>query len=823
MRPREKYTQWIGLAILLIAVLGVGGAPRPVLALLGALVAGGLALQVTSRRRARPSPLGWVLAAAVALTALQLVPLPAAVSEAFDPIGQELSRDGERLLGETSSWSALSRDPAGTSYGLAYLIILGGAALLALRIAASEGGRFALVAAVAAVGGLTALVTGLHELVGATALYGLYDPHFATPFLLGPLLNPNHLGCLFAMSAVASAGLFFHHRQPASARTVWALSTAVTVAGALATLSRGATVALIAGAFVLAVTLVGQRMRGRDDESAPPRLTLNSVAIGVVAMCGLALIVYTSGRGVSEQLRATTSAEWSQPGSKYGAWRSAGHLVAEVPWLGIGRGAFETSFTRIHPQSSKVTYSHPENEYVQAVVEWGLPGALLLAGLVGWMAVAAGRRWRTGPVTAAALAGSAAVAVQSVVDFGLELPGIGIPAVALLASLVHAPFRELALGKKQRQMALRSAAAAVALVASVALLTDCTARVADDHRALAEARLAPSRAGAADAADAKEDFALARQVAERHPHDYLAFAVAGGALARQGDPRAMSLLNHALRLHPTHGGTHRAAARLLLAAGAPHQAALEYATAIRGAPSVGPLVQEVARAFSDPELAASALPVEYPSPEHLARLLGDAKADAVAMRWLQRVAVQHPGAPRIGELLFNAATKQGNLELAELGARLRYQHEASSPAALALGQVLVKREKLDEAAELLDGIDELGGSDETVTAGWLLGCEVLELQQKWDAARTCLVALRQSPQGRDSMLLEISRRLSRVDQAERAAAEAAAAKADKAAAGSGAGSANGVNGSASGSASGAAAPSPGASSFDAKLEPSGPR
>lgn len=823
MRPREKYTQGIGLAILLVAVLGVGGAPRPVLALLGALVAGGLALQVTSRRRVRPSPLGWVLAAAVALTALQLVPLPAAVSEAFDPVGQELSRDGERLLGETSSWSAISRDPAGTGYGLAYLIILGGAALLALRIAASESGRFALVAAVAAVGGLTAILTGLHELVGATALYGLYDPHYATPFLLGPLLNPNHLGCLFAMSAVASAGLFFHHRQPASARTVWALSTAVTVAGALATLSRGATVALIAGAFVLAVTLVGQRMRGRDDESAPPRLTLNSVAIGVVAMCGLALIVYTSGRGVSEQLRATTSAEWSQPGSKYGAWRSASHLVAEVPWLGIGRGAFETSFTRIHPQSSKVTYSHPENEYVQAVVEWGLPGALLLAGLVGWMAVAAGRRWRTGPVTAAALAGSAAVAVQSVVDFGLELPGIGIPAVALLASLVHAPFREIALGKKKRQMALRSAAAAVALVASAALLTDCTARVADDHRALAEARLAPARA-----ASAREDFALAKQVAERHPHDYLAFAIAGGALAREGDPRAMSFLNHALRLHPTHGGTHRAAARLLLAAGAPHQAALEYATAIRGAPSVGPLVQEVARAFSDPELAASALPIEYPSPEHLARLLGDAKADAVAMRWLQRVAVQHPGAPRIGELLFNAATKQGNLELAELGARLRYQHEASSPAALALGQVLVKRKKLDEAAKLLDGIDELGGSDETVTAGWLLGCEVLQLQEKWDAARTCLVALRQSPQGRASLLLEISRRLSRVDQAERAAAAAA----DKAAAGTDSGAATGAgsgaatgagSGSGAGTGSGSGSGSPGASSFDAKREPSGPR
>ncbi len=787
MRAREKYTQWLGLAILLVAVLGVGGAPRPILALLGALVAGGLALQVTSRRRAKPSPLGWVLAAAVALTALQLIPLPSAVSSAFDPIGQELRRDGEGLVGAPSAWAAISRDPAGTGYSLAYLVILGGAALLALRIAASERGRFALVAAVAAVGGLAAIVTGVHELVGAKALYGLYDPRFATPFLLGPLLNPNHLGCLFAMSAVAAAGLVFHHRQPASARAAWALCAAIAVAGALSTLSRGATLALLAGAFVLGAILVAQRMRGRDEEAAPPRLTLNSVAIGVVAMCGLALIVYSSGRGVSEQLRATTSAEWSQPGSKYGAWRSASHLVAEVPWLGIGRGAFETSFTRVHPLSSKVTYSHPENEYVQAVVEWGLPGALLLAGLVGWMAVAAARRWRTGPVTAAALGGAAAVAVQSVVDFGLELPGIGVPTVALLASLVHTPFRELAAGKRRRQMVVRGAATAGVLLVSAALLTDGTARVADDHRELAEAQAGGTRPA--------DRLALTEDILERHPQDYLAFAVAGRELAKRGDARAMGFLNHALRLHPTHAGTHREAARLLVAAGAPQQAALEYATAIRGAPAVAPLVREVAQVFADPDLAASALPVEYPAPEHLARLLTDANADAVALRWLARVAQLHPGAPRVGELLFNAAMKRGDLDLAEAGARLRHQHDADARSLLALGQVLLKRGKLGEAAQLLRQIDELGGDDQTVTNGWLLGCEAEELGEKWEAARVCLLALRESrfvSSGESpSLLIEISRRLARVEQAER---EALAA--EKPTSGSGSGS-------------------PGASAFDA--------
>lgn len=767
MRPREKYTQWLGLAVLLVAVLGVGGAPRPVLAFLGALVAGGLALQVTSRRRAKASPLVFVVAAAVALTALQLVPLPGGLAAGLDPIGQDLRRDGEQLLGEPSTWSPLSRDPAGTGYGLAYLIILGGAALLALRVSASnEQGRFTVVAAVAATGVAAAILTALHELTGATALYGFYRPAFATPLLLGPLLNPNHLGCLFALSAVAAAGLIFHQRQPASARAGWAVCAVGLVAATLTTLSRGATLALLAGGFVLAVTLLGQRMRGRDDKAAPPRLTLNAIAIGVVAMCGLALVVYTSGRGVSEQLRATSGAEWNQPGSKYGAWRSAGQLVAEVPWLGIGRGAFETSFTRIHPLASKVTYSHPENEYVQAVVEWGLPGALLLAGLVGWMAVAAARRWRMGAVTSAALAGATVVAVQSVVDFGLELPGIGVPAVALLASLVNVPLRDLALGQRKKQMVMRVAAAALVTVASATLFGDCTRRISDDHVEL-------QRREAADgsAETPAQTFAEAREILERHPHDYLAFAVAGNALARARDPRAMSFLNHALRLHPTHAGIHRAAARLLLAAGAPHQAALEYATAMRGALVVTPLVQEVVKAFADPELAATAIPVDYPVPEHIARILGDAKADAVAVRWLQRVALLHPGAPRIGELLLKAAQRQGDLKLAELGARMRHQHEPDAGSMLALGQILVKREKLDEAAGVLAKASEAGGEPETVAAAWLLACDVEELREKWAAARACLLALREAPRRGDAMLLEIARRLARVEaSAQKAAA-----------------------------------------------------
>ena len=57
-------------------------------------------------------------------------------------------------------------------------------------------------------------------------------------------------------------------------------------------------------------------------------------------------------------------------------------LIHESPWAGIGRGAFEPVFTRVHPASAFATFSHVENEYVQAVVDWGVPGTIALAGIL---------------------------------------------------------------------------------------------------------------------------------------------------------------------------------------------------------------------------------------------------------------------------------------------------------------------------------------------------------------------------------------------------------------------------------------------------------
>lgn len=748
MRTRERATLALGAVALGVAVLGVGGAVRSVQLALGLTLLAGLAVQVTSRRSLPMNPLLAMLFTAIALTALQLLPLPTGVAAALDGPGQELRAEGMALLDREEQFAPLSRDPSSTRHGLALLVLLAGAAYLALRIAASERGRAALVTGVVLVGMAALAVTAAHEAVGARSLYGVYEPRLATPVLLGPLLNPNHLGCLFALTAAAALGLALDGARRSAARTAWALCAALAAAATLLTQSRGAAIALLAGGAVCAGTALGQRLRGREQRQAATKFTLDSVAIGVVALCALALLVYTSGAGVSEQLRDTSADEWHSPRSKYAAWRSAMALVAESPWFGVGRGAFEATFARVHGASGRVTFSHPENEYVQAAVEWGIAGALLLAVCAGWLALTAARRWRTGALTAAALGGCVVVAVQSVVDFGLELPGLALPMIALLATLVHVPLRESTKRARLGAMLARGAACAGALAASVALATPATELVREAHAELLATRPA--------------SVALASALAQRHPHDYLAFAHLGEAHRSKGGE--LPFYNHALRLHPNHPGLHRVVARALLSRGAARQAALEYAFALRHSAELAPLLAEVVRAFSDPELAALAIPTDYPTPEHVARVLVQEKAQRVALLYLQRVAKEHPSAPRVGELLYNAALGSGDLELAETAARLRHRTSPNAASLLALGRLLVQRDKLDEAAAALAELDRQAGKPEELTAVRLLACDVHLARRDWAAARSCVDDLADSPYG-GKLLLELARRKAAIDSA----------------------------------------------------------
>jgi O-antigen ligase len=719
---RDRISLAIGSAALLVAVLVVGSALRWTQALVAMLVALALAVQLGSRRRLdHASPLVILFGIAITLTVVQLIPLPDALLDALNARGNDLRGDGAALSG-TAPWHAISLDPAGTLRALAFCIILFGVTLLGLRIASSERGRYLVLAGVAVTCGLAAAVTGLHTLFHAGMLYGVYEPQHAAPPILGPLLNPNHLGSLMALGAVLAVGLAFYQRQAAQLRVLWVVIAAGCSATALASLSRGATLGLGLGVVtMIALSIAGRLSPRSNDPLRQPRALIHEVPIAIVIALGLAVAIYTSAGKVVDQLGNTSLAELHQPLSKYAAWRSSFQLVEEAPWVGVGRGALEPAFTRVYEPSAYFTFSHLENEYLQAVVEWGVPGAIALGLALAWCIVSAVKRWRDGPLAAAAIGACAAILFQSSVDFGVELLGVAVPTLLVATTLLGGRLRESrSLGVTSARVALVTALAGSAAV----LVLPATRSLQEDHDWLT--------------AGDEATLANVRQVMERHPLDYLSYGQAATLMLRTGDGHAAKFLNHALRLHPTHPGLHRLAARMLIAGGRRSQGAVEYALALRGTLAPSSLLLEVVTLLPEVELAAAAVPIDAANRQQILQTLNKLDRDDVAERWLLRVTQGPQHDLAVIDELYQLAMTRHDLPVAEQAARRRLAESHTNASRIMLARVMFRREEFDQVLKDLADVPRWTGRIDEQAEAWFLTCDCDIEKHAWDPALECL-------------------------------------------------------------------------------------
>ena len=751
MRPRDWVSAGFLLAALMTSVFAIGGAFRWTQALVAAFVIGALAAQFPARRAlARKSPLVIALMIAVGLTLFSLIPFPSAVRGALDPVGSAFRDDGTALLG-LSPWSGLTRDAAGSLRDVAFLLILLGIAVPTLRLSASERGRYLVTATVGFICGLTALVVGIHELFGITRLYGIYELDQARPKILGPLLNENHLGELMALGTCLAIGLAMFRRQRTWMRIAWMVVAVSCGAATAASYSRGAVIAMPIGAVITGAILVGQRF-GTPEQTRRRRrdFTTRSLPIAIVSVCVIVVVVYSSAGRVSDKLGRTSLADVHHPRSKFMAWKSTAILIEESPWVGVGRGGFEPSLTRVHPSSGIATFAFAENEYVQAVVDWGIIGAVCLSVVLIWFASVAIRRWRDGPLVAGALGGLAAIAIQSNVDFGVELLGVAGPVVAIAATLAYAPLREEKATRLRRVKVLR-ALHILALVAGIAcLLSRFTTSIDEDHSALSVHHSVD---------DVREEL-------NRHPLDYLGYAVAAQELAHSNDPSSIRLLNHAMRLHPTHPDLHRIAARLLIHSGHADQASIEYAAALNSTPDPQRLIPEVVASLS-PSQAAAAIPTDLQDPETALKALQELQRDDVSILWLARLLQLHPKDVRACNLMYEVSLRHGDLNGAEIAGRSCMELMPDRQTRLGLAKILMSKRGYDEVIRLLKDVDGWTGLIDERTQAWLLLCDAYIGLQRWSDASRCVHRLDASGAFTVDNRSEVTRRLEQIDDGKR--------------------------------------------------------
>ena len=678
MRPRDTAALILVAIALAFAALAIGGAPRWAACASAALCLATAVPYVTSRRTASsPSPLLYPLALAAGLTALQLVPLPRAIAEQLVPAKLALVTENATAWGDAPpSWTVASFDPPATLVELAKLCGYLALAWTCVRLSAQRRARRWLAAAVAGVATLVALVTLAHHAVGATQVYGVRDPGVSLK-LIGPILNPNHQSSLFGLAVPLALGLAIV--STGLVRAGWLVAAATLVATTLLGGSRGGVLGLAAGLIVATTLYVVQRRAGAADTHR--RVPLSVAVPGVVvAVCAVVLIGVLAAGDVAREL-SRTSFDGSQDitSGRYDAWRASTSLIEESPWLGVGKGAFEHAFTRVTP-AHEVTFSHVENSYLQAAIDWGLAGALALALALALVARAALAQWRHGPLAAGVLGALVSVAIHDLADFSLELPAVATAAIVAAAIVAHAR-----LGTAQGDGGKRAPVARRVLATRLAALTAGALIVAAAASPLGRTARA-DHAHVVALTDATARAAAARAAFARHPASYMLAGRAAEALFAARDPRAVALVNRALTFHPRHGGVHHLAGRMLARSQRPEQAAVELAAAALWSRDPRPIVADVLAIFPDAALAANALPLDARRGARVMGLLGDRRD--VALAYGRRLADAHPRDARVHAMLATVALADGRAGIAVDAARAAWELARTAPNATLLGRAL---------------------------------------------------------------------------------------------------------------------------------------
>jgi tetratricopeptide (TPR) repeat protein len=408
--------------VLAAAMLSMGGIFPRAAALLAALVSVPLALGGgLAGGRGRMPALVWVFLAGALACLVQCIPLPFGLLTAVAPLNADvwaravpgaaapsfatLSLAPELTLVEAAKWAGYA--------GLAWL-----GATWTRRHGAS--GPAMVVAGLASLAGI---VTVLHGVLDAKAVFGVYRPITEFPrWRVGPFLNANHLSGYLSLGVFGALGALFSRRDRSSPLAgLFVVQAGGLALGVFLLGSRAAVPLLVLGALVALLTGVrGERFR----------------AVLTWGRWGLAVLGVV-GASVAWLLRQRIAVAIGDSGTtKLGAIRDALSMAGAHWSFGVGRGAFETSFFAFKTVHRNEFWPQPENVVAQWTSEWGVPISVLLAlGLVA--AVFTARRGLTRSTSARILVvGLGVLVAHNMVDSSLELFGVGaLAAFALGAAL----------------------------------------------------------------------------------------------------------------------------------------------------------------------------------------------------------------------------------------------------------------------------------------------------------------------------------------------------------------------------------------------------
>ena len=464
-----------GTAVLVTWGVLAFGSPYPwayIPLALGCAVTGAAAVWVTrgtDRMAGDQRRVLLALAVVAACGAIQLVPLPAAVCDAVSPSNQRVLAQTDigyaaavsRVqLGEATGLPArpLSIDPPATRRALFLLLPLTLLLWGLVRLGNGHGVRplvswiLVLGVAVALIGIVQKAVLGDDPYEGMK-IYGFWTPtgKLSKPF--GPFVNKNHYAGWMVMAVSVALGYVLAQAQVGlrrvrpewRARLLWlsspdggrlqlAIGAVVVMGVALTvTLSRSGIACFAAAMVVAALVAV------RHQASLGARLAI-LVLLGALLVLPLRWANANLARRFSPAMDDSIQL-------RRDIWGDTVRIVRDFPLTGTGLDTLARAMRVYHTVHPDQNVHEAHNDYLQIAAEGGLLVGVPAVAALLLLAAAVRRRFAEDEDAGAswlrfgAAIGLGAIALQSAVEFSLQMPGNAVLFVVLCALALHRPPR----------------------------------------------------------------------------------------------------------------------------------------------------------------------------------------------------------------------------------------------------------------------------------------------------------------------------------------------------------------------------------------------
>jgi O-antigen ligase len=288
---------------------------------------------------------------------------------------------------------------------------------------------------------------------GWQLVYGFWKPQRAGN-VFGPFINRNHFAgwMIMALPLVVGyacavveitgpegrlspgRGLRWTATPDGSRFLTLAAAALVMATSVAATGSRSGIAALVVMLLVFAYFIAARMQRRRA----------RTLALGGLIAVLLGGIIWL-GVGRTLQRFSVVSED---VGSRISAWHDSLRIIRDMPLFGTGAGGFGTAMLVYQREHRETFYAQAHNDYLQVLAEGGLLVGIPVFAAIGLLVWTIRLRLRNGDgsvrvhwIRAGAVAGLAAIAVQSLVDFSLQIPADTLLFVVIAAIAVHRPLR----------------------------------------------------------------------------------------------------------------------------------------------------------------------------------------------------------------------------------------------------------------------------------------------------------------------------------------------------------------------------------------------